>query len=79
MFDFSKARKSSQKVENNMALSDFLNGYTSVSLFTMFFMLTLGSTRKSCVAQKTVLSTKEIFHIEVNVAQQNYVSHKNML
>ena len=48
-----------------MALSDFLNGYTSVSLFTMFFMLTLGSTRKSCVAQKTVLSTKEIFHIEV--------------
>ena len=39
-------------------------------------MLTLGSTKKSCVAQKTVLSTKKIFHIGVNVAQQNYVSHK---
>ena len=31
-FDFSKARKLSQKVENSMALSDFLNGYASVSL-----------------------------------------------
>ena len=45
----------------------------------MFFMLTLGSTKK-CVAQKTVMSTKKIFHIEVNVSHQNYVSHKkNML
>ena len=43
-------------------------------------MLTLGSTKKSCVAQKTVMSTEKIFHIEVNVAPQNYVSHKeNML
>ena len=42
----------------------------------MFFMLTLGSTKKSFVAQKTVRSTKEIFRIKVNVAQQNYVSHK---
>ena len=39
-------------------------------------MLTLGSTKKSCVAQKTVMSTEKIFHIEVNVAQQNDVSHK---
>ena len=44
-------------------------------LFTMFFMLTLGSTKKSCVAQKTFMSTEKIFHIEVNVVQQNYVSH----
>ena len=44
----------------------------------MFFMLTLGSTKKSSVAQKTVVSTKEIFHIKVNVAQQNYVSHKKI-
>ena len=44
----------------------------------MFFMLTLGSTKKSCVAQKTVVSNKE--NVKVNVAQQNYVSHqKNML
>ena len=41
-------------------------------------MLTLGSTKKSCVAQKTVVSTKKIFHIEVNVAQQNYMSHKKI-
>ena len=44
----------------------------------MFFMLKLGSTKKSCVAQKTVVSNKE--NVKVNVAQQNYVSHqKNML
>ena len=42
-------------------------------------MLTLGSTKKSCVAQKTVLSTKKIFHIGVNVTQQNYVSHKKKM
>ena len=42
----------------------------------MFFMLTLGSTKQSCIAQKTVVSTTKIFHIEINVAQQNYVSHK---
>ena len=38
-------------------------------------MLTLGSTKKSCVARKTFMSTEKIFHIEVNVVQQNYVSH----
>ena len=43
----------------------------------MFFMLTLESTKK-CVAQKTVTSTKKIFHTEVNVAHQNYVSHKKI-
>ena len=43
----------------------------------MFFMLKLGSTKKSCVAQKIVMSTTtKIFDIEVNVAQQNYVRHK---
>ena len=35
-------------------------------------MLTLGSTKNCCV-------NKKIFHIEVNVAQQNYKSQKNML
>ena len=40
-------------------------------------MLTLGSTKISCVAQKTVVSQKKkIFQIEVNFAQQNYVGHK---
>ena len=47
----------------------------------MFFMLTLCKrcTKKLCAAQKNV-STKKIFDIAVNVAHQNYVSHKkNML
>ena len=56
------------------------------SLFTMFFMLTLRSTKKCRVAQNTVVSTKKYLviyrrykNIEVNVAHQNYVSQKNML
>ena len=44
----------------------------------MFSILILASTKKSCVALKTVVSTKKIFHIEVNVAQQNYMSHKKI-
>ena len=44
----------------------------------MFFMLTLGGTKKCCVAQKTVQSTKKIFAIKVNIAHQNYVSHKKI-
>ena len=40
----------------------------------------IGQHKKSCVAQKIVMSTTtKIFHIEVNVAQQNYVRQKNML
>ena len=42
----------------------------------MFLMFTLGSTKKCCVAQKTVVPAKKIFHIEVNVAHENYVSNK---
>ena len=46
----------------------------------MFFILTLGSTRKFCAAQKTVVPTKKKkkIHIEVNVTQKNYVSHKKI-
>ena len=33
---------------------------------------------KKCVAQKSVMSTKKIFYIEVNVAHQYYVSHKKI-
>ena len=46
----------------------------------MFFILTLGCTRKSCAAQKTVVPTKKKkkIHIEVNVTQKNYVSHKKI-
>ena len=34
--------------------------------------------KKILCCTKTVVSTKKIFHIEVNVAQQNYVSHKKI-
>ena len=44
----------------------------------MYFMLTLGSAKKSCDAQKTFVSTKKILQIEVNDAQQNYMSHKKI-
>ena len=64
-----------------MALSDFIHRELHIcfSFFTMFFMLTLGSTKRSCVAQNTVVSTTKILHIEVNVAQQIYVSHKKTM
>ena len=45
----------------------------------MFFMLTLGSSKNCCVAQKIVVSTKkQIIHIDVKVAHQNYVIHKKI-
>ena len=40
----------------------------------MFFKLTLGSTKKS-----TSFVNKKMFHIEVNIAQQNYASHKKYI
>ena len=42
-----------------MELSDFLNGFTSVSLYSHVLYAQLGSTKKCCVAQKTVVSTKK--------------------
>ena len=46
----------------------------------MFFMLTLGSTKKFCVTQKTVVSNKQkIFQIEVNVAQKNMLWQQKKL
>ena len=63
MFDFSKARKSSEKMENSIALSEFLNGYTSVSLYVH-----IRQHKKILCCSKTVVSTTKIFHIEVNVA-----------
>ena len=56
--------------------SRFQNFLMATHLF--LFMLTLGSTKKSCIAQKTVVSTKKIFQIEVNVVQQNYISHRKI-
>ena len=38
VFDFSKATKSSQKVEKSMALSHILSDYTSVSLYSWYHL-----------------------------------------
>ena len=75
MFDFSKARKSSQKVGSSMAILDFLNGCTCFSLYKM---LTLGSTKNLVFHKKLLCQQKKIFPIEINVAQQNYVSRKEI-
>ena len=44
----------------------------------LYAHIRLDSTKKPCHAQKTVVSTKKILHMEVNVAQQNYVSQKKI-
>ena len=56
-----------------MALSDFRNGYTSVSLYSDVLYADIRQHKKLLCQQK------KIFRIEINVAQQNYVSYqKNM-
>ena len=51
-FDFSKARKSNQKVGNNMTLSDFRNGYISVFLYSRFICIFIMLTKYVNVAQQ---------------------------
>ena len=58
--DFSKARKSSPKVENSMVLSDFLYGYTSASLYSRYSL---------CF---TFYQFFFIFWKKLGVAQKNY-------
>ena len=53
---------------------------THVSFYHDALYAHIGQHKKSCVALKIVMSTtKKIFHIEVNVAQQNYVRQKNVV
>ena len=79
-----------------MALSDFLNGYTSVSLYSRCYLCShsvhvaqknITCWTKKCyvlhkkvltLAQKTVASTKKIFHLEVQCAPKLCESQKNM-
>ena len=63
-----------------MALSDFVNGYTSVSLYSRYSL----SSHSVRVAQKNIalhkelfVSTKKLFHIGC-VAPENYVSRKKI-
>ena len=53
-----------------MALSDFRNEYTSVSLYSDVLYADIRQHKKLLCQQK------KIFRIEINVAQQNYVSRK---
>ena len=55
-----------------MVLSDFLNGYTSISIYSLY------SLRLHYAAQKDLVLHKKLFHVEVNVGQQKYVSHKKI-
>ena len=72
-FDFSKARKLSQKVENSMALSDFVNVYTCFYLITIFFTLTLCTccTKNYYVLYKKLccVNKKNISHISENIME----------
>ena len=71
-FDFSKARKSSQKVENNMAHSDFLNG-SNLFLFIHDIyhphipLSILSFLKEVTCCTKNVVSTKKVIHIEVTL------------
>ena len=63
-----------------MALSDFLNGYTSVLFIHNVLYAHFRQHKKILCCTKNCCVNKKIFHIEeVNVAQQNYKSQKNML
>ena len=66
-FDFSKARRLSQKVKNSMALSDFLSGYIFVSLYSRYYLCSRYvrvAKNLFCVAVLTIncaVLTKKIF------------------
>ena len=59
-----------------MALPEFLNAYTSVSLFQDDLYAHIRQHKKILCCTKNCFVNKKIFNIEVNAAQQNYVSHK---
>ena len=71
-FNFSKARRLSQKVKNSMALSDFLNGYTFVSLYSRYYLCSryvrvakkfvsccCASEKLCCVNKKNICETQK--------------------
>ena len=62
-----------------MALSDFLNGFTFVSLYSRCSLCSYQAAQKNLVLHKKLLcQQKKIFHIEINVVQQNYMSYKKI-
>ena len=62
-----------------MALSDFLNGYRSVSLYSDVIYAHIRQHKKVLYCTKNCcVNKKSIFRIEINVAQQNYVSRKKI-
>ena len=63
-----------------MALSDFLNSYTSISPYSLFFSLFFLCSHYVHVVQKNVTgwTEKKVLHRSY-IARQNYVSQRNML
>ena len=80
-FDFSKTRKLSRKVGNNMALLDFLKGYTSVSLCSRYSLCShfvhVAQKSVTCCTKNHVVSTKKMFHMED--VSQCYTENEYML
>ena len=60
-----------------MALTDFLNGYTSVFIRDVLYAHNRQHKKILCCT-KNYCVIKKIFNIEVNAAQQNHVSHKKI-
>ena len=55
----------------------FLDGFTSVSVYSRCSLCSYQAAQKNLVLHKKLLcQQKKIFHIEINVVQQNYMSHK---
>ena len=58
-----------------MVLSDFHNGFTFLFIHDVLYAH-IRQHKKILCCTKNCCVNKKIFHIEVNVAQQNYMSHK---
>ena len=76
-FDFSKARKWSQKVENNVAPSDLMATHLFLCIHDILYAHILYVFTKTCCTCCTCCDKKNISHRSC-VAQQNYVSYKKI-
>ena len=82
-FDFSIAKKLSQKLKNSITFSDFLIGYISVSFYWLYslcsYYVHVAEKTVTCCTKSYAVSTKKIFHIEKRCAPKLCVSQKNIL
>ena len=77
---FLQAIKSSQKVENSMAISDFLLLHIYLCLITVFLILTYRTyfTNKYLWHKKLCCLNRKTTSHRSHAAYQNYVSHKKL-